>query len=172
MSRPATPFPSTEELYQKLDRPPWRALSSRELCEVMGISINWAWNQTMRRTGPEPEPGGIHVRASNRRFFMPAIVLELPSAREGARVEAWRWSRQWLVDYCGLTPEMLEYDSPRYVAYLVLSTEERRLVPHGRWRVRKAAYLDRLEAGPRRGGGPVLTASGRTSTVSGARPGW
>jgi DNA replication protein DnaC len=58
--------------------------------------LNSVWNWTMRGTGPEP--GDTHVRAANRRFFLPCLVLAWLSAKEGSPVPAWARSRRWLAE--------------------------------------------------------------------------
>lgn len=145
MPRPATPLPTANDFYDRLDRPPWHGASSVEVADMLGVPLNYVWNGVMRRTFAEPEPGNIHVRASNRRFFMPAIVLEWLSAREGNPVSAWTWARRWLADHHGLTPETPGYDSPTWVVGAIFTLEHLRLAGPHKWRIRLDRYLDRLD---------------------------
>ena len=141
MPRPATPLPSAEEFYRRLDRPPWQALSSVELAKLLGCPLNFVWNVTMRGTGPEPEPGDTHVRASNRRFFLPCLVLAWLSAREGSPVPAWAWSRRWLAEHRLLRAEA----DPAQVLNAVRHLAQSRIL-RPKWKVRPAKHLARLEA--------------------------
>src|SRR3954467_9875044 len=99
MPRPSTPLPSSEELYLRLDPPPWHAVSSVELAKLLGVHLNTVWNWKLRGNGPGAEPDDVHVRASNRVFYLPANVLAWLSAKEGAPVEAWEWNRRWLMEH-------------------------------------------------------------------------
>jgi hypothetical protein len=144
--RPATVLPTAEEVYARLDRPPWRAVSSVELAGLLGIHLNTVWNWTMRGTGPEPEPEGVHVRASNRRFFNLAVALAWLADRDGAPVEPWRWCRRWLAErrLCdGRFPDPDAAEVARVVAHLETWQPFLRL-HRRRWRVRESAYLSRI----------------------------
>jgi hypothetical protein len=105
------------------------------------VHLNSVWNWTMRGTGPEPEPGDTHVRAANRRFFLPALVLEWLSAKEGNPVPAWAWSRRWLVEHRLLGPEA----DPAQVLTAVRHLAQGRLM-RPKWKVRRTKHLARLEA--------------------------
>jgi hypothetical protein len=141
MPRPATPLPSAEEFYARLDRPPWQALSSVELAKLLGCPLNFVWNVTMRGTGPEPEPGDTHVRASNRRFFLPCLVLAWLSAKEGRPVPAWAWSRRWLAEH-----RLLGADADPAQVLTVIRHLAQSRIWRPKWKVRRMKYLARLEA--------------------------
>jgi hypothetical protein len=144
MARPATKLPTTIEVYERLDRPPWHAVSSHELANLLGVSIQWVWNWTMRETGPEPEPGNIYVRASNRRFFLPANALSWLSAREGNPTTPLAWCGRWLVERGIRDAESVEAD-PDNLRRFILCVERfgkwRRM-----WKVKLEPYLERLDA--------------------------
>jgi hypothetical protein len=127
-------LPTAEDVFARLDRPPWHAVSSAELAKLLGVHLNTVWNWTMRGTGPEPEPGDVYVRASNRRFFLPSVVLAWLSGQP-----AWAWSGRWLVDHHMLGPD----PTPDRVRAAVAAIE-RGNVLRRRWRVRPDRYLERL----------------------------
>lgn len=141
MPKARTPLPTAEEVYARLDRPPWQALSSVELARLLQVHLNSVWNWTMRGTGPEPEPGDTHVRASNRRFFLPCLVLAWLASREGRPVPAWAWSRRWLAERRLLGAEA----DPAQVLTAVRYLAQSRLM-RPKWKVRRTKHLARLEA--------------------------
>ena len=128
-------MPTAEDVYGRLDRPPWHCASSAELAQLLGVHLNTVWNWTMRGAGPNPEPGDVHVRASNRRFFMPCVVLEWLSKQE----PAWTWSARWLTDHRLLGPD----PTPEGVRTAVEAIERGNLLRR-RWRVKPDRYLARL----------------------------
>jgi hypothetical protein len=135
MPRERTRLPAAEDVYGRLDKPPWHGASSAELAQLLGVHLNTVWNWTMRGTGPEPEPGDVHVRASNRRFFMPSLVLAWLSGEE----PAWTWSGRWLVDH-----HMLASDPTPDRVRAAVEAIDRRNVLRRRWRVKLDRYLARL----------------------------
>jgi hypothetical protein len=115
-------------------------VSSVELADLLGVHLNTIWNWTLRRTGPPPEPDNIHVRASNRRFFLPAIVLEWLSTRDAEPIPAWTWCQRWIN-----TRKTCPIDDQAKVANLVLGAEQMNAF-HRKWRVRLPAYMGRLRS--------------------------
>lgn len=143
MPRPTAPLPTTDEVFERLDRPPWHAVSSVELANLLGVHLNTIWNYTLRGTGPTPEPPNAHVRASNRRFFLPCIVLAWLSAREGAPVAAWEWNRRWLAEN-GLLDARDPDPGPAGVLRVIRALDAIRVLPR-RWKVRAPHHLASLE---------------------------
>jgi hypothetical protein len=160
MPKARTPLPTAEEVYARLDRPPWQALSSIELARLLGVHLNSVWNWTMRGTGPEP--GDTHVRAANRRFFLPALVLEWLSAKEGNLVPAWAWSRRWLVEHRLLGAEA----DPAQVLNAVRHLAQSRIW-RPKWKVRPTKHLARLAQV--HAAGPVAGEANREHGMEGAR---
>jgi hypothetical protein len=105
MPRHPTPTPPATEVFAALDRPPWHSWSSQELAQVLSVPLNWVWNHTMRQTGPEPDPAGLQIRCSTRRFFNCSVVLSWLSQREGEPIEPWIWCRDWLASRYLLRPD-------------------------------------------------------------------
>ena len=69
-----------------------------DLAKLLGVSLNYIWNHRMKGTGPEPEPEGVVIRSSNRRHYLPCLVLEWLSTREGSPTPAWLWCRRYLLE--------------------------------------------------------------------------
>lgn len=144
MPRRAAVLPSADEFFARLDRPPFHAVSSVELAALLGVHLNTVWSWTMRGTGPEPEPPGAHVRSSNRRFFLPCIVLEWLSAREGTPAPAWEWNRRWLAARGLVDNRTLDLDPAGALA--VIRHLSAINYPPRRWKVRPPGHLASLEA--------------------------
>lgn len=72
--------------------PPWRPISSRELAQVLGVSLQSLANWRVRKTGPEPEP--MRRGRGNKIYYRPDKVLSwLLEDRE-----SWEFSRDWLLN--------------------------------------------------------------------------
>ncbi|GAA4521652.1 hypothetical protein GCM10023174_00810 [Chelativorans composti] len=81
-----------EEL-QNLPHPPWRPIPSREVCRILGVSLQSLANWRVRGTGPEPEP---HIKGNgNRTYYRPDKILAWLSDH---RRDPWEFSRDWLAE--------------------------------------------------------------------------
>ncbi|MEQ8936651.1 MAG: hypothetical protein RIE56_12755 [Amphiplicatus sp.] len=78
----------------ELDRPPWDALTSVELAEVVGASIQVLANWRLRKKGPEALPLGLY--RGNRTFYLVAEVERWLRHLEGAKMSAWQVVAEWL----------------------------------------------------------------------------
>jgi hypothetical protein len=139
MSRSQTLLPAADDVFNRLDRPPWQAVSSMELSKLLGVPLNWVWNTVMRGSGPAPEADALHVRASNRRFFLPAVVLAWLSNREGTTIPPWQWNRRWLSNSLLTTEQATVKDTSDLIQLLEKGTILKR-----KWKVRLPLYLARL----------------------------
>src|SRR4051812_27785452 len=129
MPRPTTPLPTADDFYDRLDRPVWHPMSSAELAVAIPCHPNTVWNWKLRGNGPAYESDRLVVRASNRVFYLPCLVLAWLSSKEGTSIPAWIWARRWLVDRHGLRPETRGYDDPAWIASAVTSVEQCRPAP-------------------------------------------
>lgn len=76
-----------------LNRPPWDVLSSAELADILGISIQVLANWRIRKRGPTPEPRK-HFRG-NKTYYR---VFEIERWLRGLEVtDAWRVVAEWLM---------------------------------------------------------------------------
>ena len=87
---------NAEKVFSRLDRPPWFSISTQELSLLLNVNPASLWNWELRRTFAPAEPLGSHIRAGNKRMYIPAVVLSYLSRREGSVVEPWQWVRRWL----------------------------------------------------------------------------
>lgn len=142
MPRPASPLPTADAFYRSLDRPPWHGLSSMELSRLLKVPLNYVWNHTMRGQ-LEGEPPEIHVRASNRRLYLPCLVLTRLAQRDGETIPPWAWCARWLIEHHLLSAE--REPTPAAVRHAVLHLERGGRVLRRRWKVRLDRWLDRLE---------------------------
>jgi hypothetical protein len=112
-----------------------------DLAKLLGVPLNYIWNHRMRGTGPEPEPEGVVIRSSNRRHYLPCLVLEWLSTREGSPIPAWQWCRRWLAEHHMVPPDEVQTQ----IALAVPSMESRPYMQRQRrYRVRQEAWLARL----------------------------
>lgn len=72
--------------------PPWRPISSRELAQILGVSLQSLANWRVRETGPEPEPP--KKGKGNKVYYRPDIVLAWLEEEK----EPWEFSRDWLLN--------------------------------------------------------------------------
>jgi len=82
-------------------QPPWRPIPSRDLCKILGVSLQSLANWRVRGTGPTPEP--FQKGGGNRTYYRPDEVL---SWLAGGQPPAWEFSSQWL------SARGLEIDEP------------------------------------------------------------
>lgn len=150
-ARPQSAFPSpsllptSEETWSRLDRtqPPWHAIDGQSLSRALGVGVNWTWNAVLRGTGPEPEPVGAYRGTSNRRLFLPIVVLPWLERKVGepAPRPSSAWAVRWLAE-CGHVNREL---SPEELWAWVELLESRHIIKR-KWRVASVrAYLARLD---------------------------
>lgn len=141
MGRPATILPTADDIYNRSVQPTWRAVSSVELSELLNIHLNTIWSWTLRRQGPAPAPDGLHVRASNRRFFALAEVLAWLSAKEGTPRPAHYWLRRWVVDHGYMNAEAPH--DPQQLRAAIRYVEGRNDPPR-KWKIHQEGFVDYL----------------------------
>lgn len=140
MPRPAIVLPTAFDLYTKLGpHPPWHTMSTRELADLLDITVGVAWNWSLRGHGLVPEADGMHRRVSTRKFFFPCVVLEWVAGREGKPVPAWTWCRTWLAERKLLRPDT----GPEDVLAAVRAID-RTGVYRRTWRIQREVFEARL----------------------------
>lgn len=89
---------SAEQLIHKLlqrPAPPWRAISSRELADLLNVSLQSLANWRVRGTGPVPEKR--RKGQGNRMMYRPDVVMSWLSRLGSVPREPWEFSREWLI---------------------------------------------------------------------------
>ena len=110
--------------------PPWAAVASPQLANLLGVHLNSLWTWKMRGTSPEPEPNRIYRNVGNRVLYRWERTLAwLPG---GDRRPAWWWAREWIhfwgEDYVAPDPREVLRLIPKYDAPGT-ATRKRRWLP-------------------------------------------
>lgn len=115
-------------------RPPWHVVSSRELAEALGVTLQTLANWRIRDSGPPPAPhrwfGG------NRTYYRIDQTLAWLSALHDHPTPAWKYCRDHLAQIFDIEDLATESDVMRLVHLL----ENARAFPH-RWPPRSLEYL-------------------------------
>lgn len=96
--------------------PPWKMMSSRELSQLLGVSLQVLANWRVRDAGPSPAPrrrGG-----GNRIFYRRSAVMEWLSGVAGQPQPEWMHVRDWLVRFRLLDGEPTEAEVAHVAAHL------------------------------------------------------
>lgn len=112
-------------------RPPWHVVSSRELADALGVSLQSVANWRIRGNGPPPEPSR-HFRGHREHYRVDRVLAWL-SERNGAPQPAWTFSAAFIAQHLGAAPQSAA-ETDAAIAML----ERANVWPH-RWQRRLAA---------------------------------
>src|SRR5262245_52095803 len=84
-------------------RPYWHVLSSRELAEVLGVTLQTLANWRVRGIGPPTEPSS-HFRGHREHYRIDQVLAWL-SERNGEPQPAWRFSAAFMGQHLGAAPQ-------------------------------------------------------------------
>ena len=112
-------------------------MSTHELATTLGVSIQNVWNWTLRGRF-EAEPPEIYRQVSNRRMYLPCLILPVLDPQTTPRT----WCARRLVEF-----HMLSQDQDQDTAQVLAAIEclERGNLLKRRWQVRLPQYLDRVQ---------------------------
>ncbi|MDP1627648.1 MULTISPECIES: hypothetical protein [Pseudomonadota] len=105
---------------RQIKSPPWRPTPSRQLADILGVSLQSLANWRVRGTGPVPEP---HKKGQgNRMMYRPDVVMSWLSDFAGKHAEPWEFNQLWLFN------QRLESMVPdrRAVELFILQADARR----------------------------------------------
>ncbi len=96
--------------------PPWNMISSREVSQLLGVSLQVLANWRVRDAGPAPAPR--RRGRGNRIFYRRSAVMEWLSGVAGQPRPEWMHVRDWLVRFRLLDGEATEAEVANAVAHL------------------------------------------------------
>lgn len=105
-------------------RCPWASVvSSRELAQVLGISLQGVHNAVLRNHLPEPEPHSKQLPAGNRRYWRIDRIRAFLEGRTTEEINL-AWSRKYIESYVGPIPTLEQADFVVQAAWKVLEVEK------------------------------------------------
>jgi len=105
-------------------RCPWASVvSSRELAQVLGISLQGVHNAILRNHLPEPEPRSKHLPSGNRRYWRIDRIKAFLENRTAEEINL-EWSAKYVESYTGPVKSLEEADFVVQGAWNLLGVEK------------------------------------------------
>lgn len=106
------------------NRCPWASVvSSRELSQVLGVSLQTINNWKMRNILPEPEPSSRNLPAGNRNYWRLDRIMSLIENRPIEEIHR-EWWRRYVEPYSGPIDNVEQADFYVRAAYTLLGVQK------------------------------------------------
>ncbi len=106
-------------------RPTWSVITSRELCEVFGVSLQTINNWKMRNILPPPLPKSSRL-SGHKNFYRIADIRAWAENRSATDIH-WEWALKWLPEHVGQAQTLHQVEFLVNAAYDLFGVEQPRI---------------------------------------------